>query len=395
VALYHYRGRCCLGKKKEGTLKAETLALAKDMLIKQKIFVTHLALVTMQPKKLKLSKEMLLHFTAELSQLLKAGLPLYESLVAIEDKYKAHKSHLLFLELCELIKQGKQLSAALACFPETFNRIYISMVASGEEMGGLAHIFSQLSDLITRQEKLKKQLISAMIYPCFLLSFCLVVVAALFFFLIPSMEQLFEGRELHPMTQTVLQTSLFLRKHSLELAGCSFVFLGFAVYASFSSAMQENVKGLMLRIPFLKKFITQSVLARFARALCVMLGSSVTLLEALKLAKQIMNQPQFEQIITRCENYILQGGKLSHQLEQELLIPRLVVRMIAIAEQSGNLAEMLRNISEIYEQELDKSLTRFTTMLQPVMLVILAIIVGVVILSILLPLTDVGSFLTV
>jgi general secretion pathway protein F/type IV pilus assembly protein PilC len=108
-----------------------------------------------------------------------------------------------------------------------------------------------------------------------------------------------------------------------------------------------------------------------------------------------MNQPQFEQIITRCEQSILQGGRFSSHLENEPLIPRLVVRMIAIAEQSGNLSEMLKNIAEIYEQELDKTLTRFTTMLQPVMLVILAIIVGVVILSILLPLTDVGSFLTV
>lgn len=165
---------------------------------------------------------------------------------------------------------------------------------------------------------------------------------------------------------------------------------------SFSNPTWRNqLKGFLLKVPFLKKLITQAVLARFSRALSVMLNSSVNLMEALKLSKQIMNQPQFEKIITRCEQSILQGGKFSGNLENEPLIPRLVVRMIAIAEQSGNLSEMLKNIAEIYEQELDKSLTRFTTMLQPVMLIILAIIVGVVILSILLPLTDVGSFLTV
>lgn len=218
MALYQYRGRCSLGRKKAGTIKAETLDLAKEALKKQQIFITKLSLISRHQKTIKLTKDLLVHFTRELAQLLKAGLPLYESLLAIEDKYKSHSSHLLFLELCESVKQGKQLSTALGMFPETFNRIYISMVASGEEMGGLEHVFSQLSELITRQEKLKKQLISALIYPSFLLSFCLIVTFALFFFLIPSMEQLFEGRELHPMTQGVLQVSLFLRQNAMLLA---------------------------------------------------------------------------------------------------------------------------------------------------------------------------------
>lgn len=395
MALYQYRGRCALGKKKSGTIKAETVELAKEALIRQKIYITYLVLLARNQKNLQLSKDLLVHFTRELAQLLKAGLPLYESLLTIEDKYKSHTSHLLFLELCESVKQGQQLSKALGMFPDTFNRIYISMVATGEEMGGLEYVFYQLSELISRQEKLKKQMISAMIYPAFLLSFCLVVTSALFFFLIPSMEQLFEGRELHPMTQGVLHLSLFLRQHLWP-----FVFLLSSILAGSLLALSHptskgQLKGYFLKIPFLKQMITYSVLARFTRALSVMLSSSVTLMEALKLSKQMMNQPQFEKVISRCEETILQGGKFSSHLETEPLIPRLVVRMIAIAEQSGHLAEMLKNIAEIYEAELDKSLTRFTTMLQPVMLVILAIVVGIVILSILLPLTDVGSFLTV
>jgi general secretion pathway protein F len=395
MALYQYRGRCAFGKKKSGTVKAETIDLAKETLIKQKIYITQLVLITRHTKKTKLSKELLVHFTRELAQLLKAGLPLYESLLAIEDKYKSSSSHVLFLELCESVKQGKQLSSAIGMFPETFNRIYISMVASGEEMGGLGYVFSQLYDLIYRQEKLKKQMVSALIYPAFLLSFCLIVTSALFFFLIPSMQQLFEGRELHPMTQGVLQVSCFLRENAWVIASGLLISIVGLVLACSHPLCKDRMKALMLKVPFLRKMITQSVLARFTRALSVLLSSSVTLMEALNLSKQIMNQPQFEKIISCCEKTILQGGKFSAHLESEPLIPRLVVRMIAISEQSGNVAEMLKNIAEIYEQELDKSLLRFTTMLQPVMLVVLAIIVGVVILSILLPLTDVGSFLTV
>jgi len=391
MALYRYQARCILGKKQDGTIKADTLEQAKEILKKQQLFVTQLGIVKLNPKITHLSKDLLVHFTHELAQLLKAGLPLYESLLAIEDKYKTHRAHMLFLELCESVKQGKQLSKALAMFPETFNRIYISMVASGEEMGGLDYVFSQLADLTARQEKLKKQLISAMIYPSFLFAFCFLVVGALFFFLIPSMEQLFEGRALHPMTQVVLNVSIFLRQHAVIL-GCSLCCLVLSAVVAFTSkGVKEKLQWLFLKTPLLNKMITQAVLSRFARALSVMLKSSVTLMEALKLSKQIMNQPQFEHVITQCEQGIMQGGKFSMFLEKEPLIPRLVVRMVAIAEQSGNLSEMLSNIAEIYEQELDKSLTRFTTMLQPVMLVILAVIVGIVILSILVPLTDVGS----
>ena len=149
-------------------------------------------------KQSRLSDQLLVSFTRDLAQLLRAGLPLYESLVAIEEKYKTHKAHALFLDLCDKVKSGKHLSQALANYPKVFDQIYISMIASAEETGALASVFSQLEKLILRQQKLKKQLSSAMIYPAFLLSFCVIVINALFFFLIPSMQQLFEERTLHP-----------------------------------------------------------------------------------------------------------------------------------------------------------------------------------------------------
>lgn len=393
MPLYRYHALARDGKKTAGVIHADSYEVARELLHKQKVYVVKLLKYKDKAQALHLPGTLLIAFTRDLSQLLKAGLPLYESLLAIEEKYRAHKAHPLFLDVCDKVKHGKTLSSALSTYPKTFDQIYISMIASAEETGSLPATFLQLEQLISKQHKLKKQLISSMIYPLFLLSFCCVVVVALFFFLIPSMQQLFEGRTLHPMTQCVLSTSVFLREHGFILTiGIFITVTGSVIFLSREQGKRMLQKGF-LKIPILNRMITQAVLVRFCRALSVMLSGSVSLIEALKLSKKIMNNPLFEEVITRAEVKVMQGGTLSEELGKSPLIPSLVIRMLSISEETGNASEMLHNIADIYEEELEKGLTRFTSLLQPVMLLFLAVVVGVVILSILLPLTDVGSFL--
>jgi general secretion pathway protein F/type IV pilus assembly protein PilC len=375
-------------------IQADSYTVAKESLKKQKIFILSLVQYEEKQKTARFSNQVLLAFTRDLAQLLKAGLPLYESLIAIQEKYHKHPAHSVFLDLCDKIKHGKHLSGALKGYPGIFDQIYISMVASAEETGTLTEVIVQLERLIYRQHQLKKQLVSAMIYPTFLISFCTIVVIALFFFLIPSMQQLFEGRPLHPMTQAILSTSLFLRENGWLLGGGVICVVVSLVLFLTCPQGKYFMQKFILKISFLKKIVTQAVLARFCRALSVMLSSSVPLIEALKLSKKVMNHLYFEEVITQAESKIMQGTKLSEELAKSPYIPSLVVRMLAISEEAGNTSEMLANIADIYEEDLDKAITRFTSMLQPVMLLFLAVIVGIVILSILLPLTDVGSFLT-
>ncbi len=394
MPLYRYQALSKEGKKTQGVIQADSYVVAKEMLRKQKIFVTKLLNYEEKQKIVKFSNQVLLGFTRDLSQLLKAGLPLYESLIAIQEKYQKHPAHSVFLDLCDKIKHGKHLSEALKGYPKIFDQIYIAMIASAEETGTLPEVVVQLERLIYRQHQLKKQLVSAMIYPTFLLSFCTIVVIALFFFLIPSMQQLFEGRPLHPMTQAILSVSLFLRKNGILLgSGFAFFIVSLIVFLMRPKGKYWMQK-LVLKISVLRKVVTQAVLARFCRALSVMLSSSVPLLDALKLSKKVMNHLYFEEVVTTAENKIMQGKKLSEELAKSPYIPSLVIRMLAISEEAGNTSEMLANIASIYEEDLDKTITRFTSMLQPIMLLFLAVVVGIVILSILLPLTDVGSFLT-
>jgi len=393
MPLYRYQALAKDGKKTVGVIHADSYEVARESLKKQKIYVTRLLHYSGKEATLHLPESLLIAFTRDLAQLLKAGLPLYESLLTIEEKYRKHKAHPLLLDLCDKVKHGKTLSSALSQYPKTFNQIYISMVASAEETGSLPEIFFQLEQLIAKQHKLKKQLVSAMIYPMFLLSFCLIVVIALFFFLIPSMQQLFEGRALHPMTQIVLSTSLFLREQGMILGVALLLLVGGAIFFFSKKEGKKFLQQGLLKVPILNRVVTQAVLVRFCRALSVMLKGSVPLIEALELSKKIMNHALFEEVLANARLQVVQGSKLSYELGKSSLIPPLVVRMLAIAEETGSSAQMLSNIADIYEEELDKGLARFSSMLQPVMLLFLAVIVGFVILSILLPLTDVGSFL--
>jgi general secretion pathway protein F/type IV pilus assembly protein PilC len=340
-----------------------------------------------------LGSETVIHFTRDLSGLLRSGLPLYESLLTIEEKYRSHKHHFLFLDLCDQIKQGKSLSQALAVYPNSFNSIYISMIRAGETTGNLEKAFSQLYKVISRNEKFRKQIRSAMVYPGFLAAFCVIVLIGLFLFLIPSMKELLEGRELHPITKTILAISNSLEKNILFYIGFFTLSISAGSFLLKTKKCKDFFKKALLHIPLTKTLYTESILMRFSRVFGVLLSSGVPIVEALKLSRSIMNHIVFEEAIKQTEEGIVQGRRLSEELKKSHLFPPLMIRMLQTAEETGNPTEMLEHVADIYEEQLERTLVQFTNLLQPVMLLILGIIVGVVLLSVLLPLTDVSTLL--
>lgn len=393
MPLYHYQALDHQGKKTAGIINADCIEMAKERLKKQKVIVTKLVSDVGEGNPIKLSGSSLLAFTRDIANLLQSGLPLYESLLIIEEKAIGHKDHRLFLNLCDQVKQGSQLSEALAGYPKSFDSIYVAMVAAGEETGSLATVFFQLTKIIAKQQKLRKQITTALIYPAFLFTFCLVVILALFLFVIPSMRELMEGRNLHPLTQTILSMSQYLSFHKGVLGVLFSIISLLILLFSRSKRGKGFFKNISLHIPLLKKMLSQSVLIRFSRTLGILLRHSVPLTSALKFAKKVMDHPQYEAVVTSAEQKIIEGKKLSVELGQSKLFPSMMIRMLSTAEEVGKIDEMLIHIAEIYEEDLEKSLQQFTSLLQPIMLLILGLIVGVVLLSVLLPLTDVSSFL--
>lgn len=382
------------GKCVTGVIDADSLEVAKMRLRLQKTMVTSLKAVKEGAKELVLPPSLLLAFTRDLGQLLSAGLPVYESLLTIEEKYRKLKSHSLFLDLCDHLKNGSSLSSALKKYPKSFDPVYLSMVKAAEQTSSLVAIFHQLSQLIARQQKLKKQLLSALTYPAFLGGFCILVILSLLLFVIPTMRELFEDRALHPLTEIVLAVSQFINERGVLLLTLFLGMLSFLFFFLKKEKGKMAVESFIFKIPVFKTVILQSALIRFCRALSILLEGGVPLIDALTLSRRVMKLVILEKVVENAEKKIVEGEKLSGMLKLSPLIPSLVIRMVAISEETGKMAPMMRHIAEIYDEELEKNLSHITSLLQPIILLILGAVVGLVLLSVLLPLTDVSSFVS-
>ena len=393
MPIFRYKALTETGKKIGGVIDADSYELAKEKLRREKVLVTTLS-AKKNKRKAFLNSQMLLAFTRELAQLLEAGLPLYESLLTIEEKYRRHRAHSLFLDLCDQLKSGHQLSVILKGYPRSFDTIYISIIRAGENTGALPWAFSQLYELTERRQKLKKQLVSAMAYPTFLAIFCFLVIMGLLLFIIPSMQELFEGRRLHPLTQTVLNVSHLLQDSFLMIS-CTTGFLVFGmIYFLKKSKGRDLFQRLMQKVPLIKTILTQAALIRFCRSTSILLFGGIPLVSALGISRKVMKHALMEKAIEKAEQQLVEGTALSTELSQSAHIPSLVTRMLSIAEETGKMPQILQSISNIYDEELERSLNNITTFIQPALLIVIGGVIGLVILSILLPLTDVSSLIT-
>lgn len=392
MPLFSYQAITAEGRTLKGVIDADSLMSAKERLRKQQILVTALHTLKGKENPLALSPTLLLGFTRELAQLLKAGLPLYESLQTIEEKYSSHKVHSLFLDLCDHLKEGSSLSVALKRYPTTFDKIYLSMVQAAEQSGNLVSTFEQLAQLIARQQKLKKQLVSALAYPSLLMVFCFGVVCGLLFFVIPSLKELFEGRDLHPFTALVLTLSRFANDHVYFLGLVFSLFFVVPFLLLRTSGGKYFLYSALLRFPLANTLLLHSALVRLCRSLAMLLSGGVPLLEALTLARGVVKSPLIEDAITAAVQRVSEGEPLSLAFKGAPVIPSLVLRMLSLAEETGTMSTAFFNLSEIYDEEMERHLHQLTTLLQPALLIILGGIVGLVVLAILLPLTDMSSF---
>lgn len=394
MPLFRYRALSIEGRTLKGVIDADSLVVAKERLRRQQLLVTSVVAHGVIQRDFTLPNKFLLAFTQELAHLLRAGLPLYESLLTIEEKYVRHKAHPILLDLCDHLKEGHTLSIALKRYPKIFDQIYLSMVQVAEQTGNMAEIFLNLAQLIERQHKLKKQIISAIAYPCLLGAFCILASLGLFLFVIPSMKELFEDRSLHPMTRLVISISDWLNAYGFSLALTLFALIISSTIAWRRGNGKWHFYRLCVKMPLVKTLLLQAGLVRFCRGLTMLLTAGVPLFEALHLVKAVVKNPLLEQGIIEAEKKIVCGERLSQSLKETPYMPALVVRLIALAEETGKMQEAFMHLSDIYEEEVEKNLSQLTTFLQPILLITLGMIVGLVVLSILLPLTDVSSFLS-
>ncbi len=391
MPLYHYQALDKTSKKRSGLIEAQNEKDGKDKLREQGLMVVRIVEKTSGSSKENLRGESLMTFTLQLNQLLDAGIPLYESLSALEELYRTEPFHRILLSLCEQIKAGIPLSQAMAGYPQSFNQLYSSMIAAGESSGALNVILERLTHLLGKQMKLKRQITTAMIYPCILASFSFLVILMLLGFVVPSIEGIFEGRNLNAFTKFVIETSHFFQNYWWAYIPLTGGVIAWIIYQARSPAWRQWRERYFLKIPLLNKLIIQAAVARFCRTMGTMLQGGVPIIDSLRISREVMRNVVLEDEIKKAEGKIIEGSSLSHELSYSKWIPQIVSRMLAVGEESGTTVVMLNKIADMYEDELEKTLDQLMALAQPVILVFMGSIIGMVLMAILLPLTDVSS----
>lgn len=392
MALYQYQALDPTGKKRSGFIEAIDEAEAKSKLREQGLMVSQLAPKASVAPKQNLRGEVLQTFTVQLSQLVNAGIPLYQSLSAIEEQYRGESYHRIILSLCDQLKAGKSLSEALSNYPKSFDKLYCSMITAGESAGALNIVLEKLSLLLTKQNKLRKQIMTAMIYPGVLACFSLLIIALLLGFVVPAIEGIFAGRELNGFTAAVLGFSHIVKDYWMFYVPVLAATLYFTITKLRSPAGKLWLQKTLIKLPIAKTLIVQSSVARFCRTMGTLQLGGLTMIESLRLAREVVGNVVIEKEIQEAENKIIEGSSLSHELMQSPTIPKMVSRMLAVGEDSGSTVVMLNKIADVYEEDIEKTLDRLMALSQPVILIFMGSIIALVLLAILLPMTDMSSF---
>lgn len=394
MPLYSYKELSPSGETSTGIINAESIYEARDLLRSQGVMIVDIKADDKSLSKRRLKNKDLINFTLQLSQMIKANIPLYESLLTLEEQHRNDTFHPILLTLCNSIKGGASLSQAMSMFPESFEKLHCSLIAAGESSGVLGESLEKLSELLSRNLKIKQQISSTMLYPAILACFSLIVILSLVTFVIPSIESVFAGKATNGITAIVLSASHFIRDYWMLYLPTTLLFFTFSIKKLRSPSGKKWLDSTLLKIPLARNLIKQTAIARFSRTMATLLKGGVPLIDAMRISQKVMGNGNLENVIARAEKGVNEGNSLSKELKKSKYIPSLVSNMLAVGEESGNLIKMFYSIADMYDSELEKTLGRMTTLSQPIILIVMGLIVGFVLLAVLLPLTDVSSLST-
>lgn len=392
MPLFTYQALNLQGKKIKGAIEAETGREAKEKLRDQGLMVANLNLSNGVTRKENLRGDSLVTFTMQLGQLISGGIPLYEALMALEDQFRSEPGHRVILSLCEQIKRGKSMSAAMQDFPGSFDQQYRAMIIAGESVGDLSSSLDRLSELLKKQSLLQKKLITSAIYPVILMSFSLLILSLLVGFVVPSIEGVFEGRELNTLTNFVIGSSHFFRSWWWLVIPLFLAAIAGVIYQLTTFKGKLWRQRISLKMPLIRTLTIQASVARFSRTMGTLQEGGVPMIESIRIGREVMHNCVLEEEMLRAEKRIIEGTSLSKELARSLYIPKLVIKMVSVGEETGNMGSMLHRVADFYEAELEKNLDRLMALSQPAILLLMGALIGLILMAVFLPLTDMQSF---
>jgi type IV pilus assembly protein PilC len=337
-----------------------------------------------------MSRKELTVFTRQLAVLTHAGLPLVRALQVLSRQTPRPAFRRLLDQLADTIRSGGTLSDGMARHEHLYGRLYVRMVKAGEAGGVLDVVLDRLAAFLLRSDRTKARVRSALIYPGIVSVVAVAIVSALLFFVVPRFEEIFagllKGRPLPALTQALLNASNLARSHFL--AGIAGALIAGAVARCLipSPPVRRLVDRVLLRIPLFGGLWAKAAIARFARTFGTLLASGVPILHALLMARDTSGNLEIGEAIGRAHERVRVGGSVAAALGSSPHFPAMVTSMIEVGEETAALPEMLSRIADTYDDEVDTAVAGLTAVVEPVMIVLMALVVGAIVIALFLPL---------
>jgi general secretion pathway protein F len=399
VTTYFYKAVAADGRPRSGTLTAVTEKFVLSELRKQGLTPVYVGLQASKGFELKLPgfkgprRQDILFFTQEMSTLVNAGVPLDRALSIASELTERPRFRAVVLDVLRLIKGGKSFADALHAYPEHFSELYINMVRAGEASGSMGVIFARLTEFERTRDDLRGYIVSALIYPALLALVGIGSITVLLNFVVPRFASVFEGSRMKiPLpTKLLLETSKYVQTYGWIVL-LSLAVVGVAFY-SFVKTKQGRLwwDSFRLKVPLLGDALRKAETARFARAMGTLVANSVPLVQSLGIAGATLNNRRIARSLESVAQGVKRGEGIAGPLKRSHAFPPLAGHLLSVGEETGKLDEMFHRMADIYENDTRVAIRRFTSLFEPLVILVMGLIVGAMILSMLLAITSINE----
>lgn len=398
MPIYSYQAIDSRGRNKKGTIDADTARDGRDKLRQKKLRVTQMQRIDAIARgggtagRFQLQRKAnirdLAILTRQFSTLLASGVHLSEALAVLVEQIEDRRMEVIFRDIREKIVSGAGLADAFSLHPAYFSDLYINMVRAGEASGNLDEVLMSLADYLQKQASLRGKISAALTYPAIMVMVGIMVVSFLMTFVVPKITEMLvkKGNVLPRPTEILIFVSDMFKSYWLPgMIGALLVML-FLKSLIATEKGRLIYDGILLKIPVIGSLLQRSAISRFTVTLSILLKSGLPALDALNIVGKVVNNSLMAKTISEVADRIVEGTDISTPLKKSKMFPPMVGYMIAVGEQSGELESVLDRISQTYEEEIDLSIQRLTAMIEPIIIVLLAVVVGFIVMAVLLPL---------
>lgn len=404
MAVYEYRGLDGAGRTTKGIIDADSPRLARAKLRRSGIFPTEIitdrhpreasaAEVSIGRLFVRIRMQDISVMTRQMATLVGAGLPIVEALNALIDQTENVRLKKVITQVRESVNEGSSLADAMSRFPKVFSELHVNMVSAGESSGALDIVLKRLADFMESQVILKNKVLSTLTYPIILVLVGIGILAFLLVYVVPKVVRMFdELQQALPLpTLVLISVTDFLRDYWWALV----IIMGGGLLALRQYIATEKghrtYDRMILRIPITGKLLRIVVTTRFARTLAILLNSGIPLLRSMDIARAVVNNAVISGAIESAKESIREGESIAEPLRRSKVFPSMVTHMIAVGEKTGELEGMLFKVSEAYDNEVETTISRITSLVGPLVILVLGAIVLFIVLAILLPMFEMNQ----